>query len=144
DNPNIGLCIIGDGPMNEELRELVRSLNIGNRVYFAGHRSSIEIIMGGFDCLVIPSLTEGLPITLLEAMKVGLPIIATDVGGIPYVIESGRTGVLVKPGSREALSLALSDVVSNKYDLSELSVNASKLYSDFYTSKFMADRYLEC
>ena len=89
------------------LRPLVSRLGIQNALTFMGHRFDLIEIMAGADALVLPSRSEGLGITILEAMAVGTPVVATRVGGIPEIVVDGETGYLVPPDDVPALAEAM-------------------------------------
>lgn len=97
------LDIVGDGPEKALTVKKVEVLRLEDDVTFHGYLPDPEIIYSTLDILVLPSLTEGIPLTLLEGMQVGLPIIASKVGGIPDIIENNRSGLLVRPGSVDDL-----------------------------------------
>jgi len=93
----LGLVVVGDGPERPRLERIAQELGVSGRVYFAGQRSKKETLslMAACDLFVLNSTYEGLPHTVLEAMALGLPVIATAVGGTPEVVRDGETGVLV-------------------------------------------------
>jgi glycosyltransferase involved in cell wall biosynthesis len=94
---SVTLLLVGEGPQRRELEALAESLGISSSVVFCGYRRDVERIYPAFDIFVLPSLTEGLPIALLEAMACTRPVVASRVGGIPSVIQDGVTGLLVEP-----------------------------------------------
>ena len=98
-NPEAKLILIGDGEEKEELKKIVQELNLGEKVTFLGRKFNEEIpgYMVASDVFVLPSLSEGFPVTILEAMAAGLPIIATKVGGVPEIIKENDNGFLVEP-----------------------------------------------
>lgn len=98
--------IVGDGPDERLLRARVAALGLQDVIHFAGYRRDMPQIYPAIDVLVLPSLSEGLPNVVLEAMAHARPVIATRVGGVPEVIEDGVTGVLVPPEDVHALSRA--------------------------------------
>ena len=109
----VRLLIVGDGPVRANLENLDAGLREGNAgegspVIFAGARQDIPRLLGAMDIFVLPSLNEALPIVILEAMAVGLPVVATRVGGVPEIVQDGATGLLVAPGDEAALLDALS------------------------------------
>jgi glycosyltransferase involved in cell wall biosynthesis len=89
--------VAGDGPLREALTREARDLNLTDRVFFLGHREDIPQLLQVLDIFVLPSLTEGFPLSLLEAMAAGLPVVATQVGGTPEIVRHGVTGLLVPP-----------------------------------------------
>jgi glycosyltransferase involved in cell wall biosynthesis len=110
-----GLVIIGDGPEHGHLEKLVRTLGMTQRVYFAGQRSQPETLslMAACDLFVLNSTYEGLPHVVLEAMSLGVPVVATAAGGTPEVVQDGENGLLIAPTANGALSEALSRLISS-------------------------------
>lgn len=104
----IRVLIIGDGPEREELKRLTISRGLENEVIFTGFLHDIEEWLPVLDVFVLPSHTEGTPMALLEAMSMGLPIVATAVGGIPNIIQDGKNGLLVRPEDYKDLSEKIS------------------------------------
>ena len=96
---NMGLVIVGDGPERERLERMAWGLGLNDRVYFAGSRSKPETLslMAACDLFVLNSIYEGLPHVVLEAMSLGLPVVATSVGGTPEVVQHGKNGILISP-----------------------------------------------
>ena len=105
--PDVSLTMVGDGPLRRPLERLSAALGVSDRVTFLGMRSDVDELMRGCDLLVRPSLVEGMPLTVLEAMASGLPVIASDVAGVGEAVVDGSTGLLVRPGSVDDLSEAL-------------------------------------
>lgn len=120
----------------------VGNSNNGSDVVFLGYRSDIRIIMTEFDALVMPSLTEGLPITLLEAMSVGLPIVASRVGAIPKLLDNGDCGTLIEPGSDESLYVALKALCNDVAGFNKKSQLAKDKFRKQYSSSHMGEKYL--
>ncbi|MHB8056978.1 MAG: glycosyltransferase family 4 protein [Desulfuromonadaceae bacterium] len=111
----VKLLLLGDGAQRVELEELVARNRMTEKVYFAGFQNDVESWLAAMDIFVLPSHSEGTPMALLEAMASGVPCIATAVGGIPAVIDSGINGILVSPEKpaeiRDAVLLLVSDGV---------------------------------
>ncbi len=105
--PEARFIVVGDGPLRGELGALTKRLGVGERVCFLGFRSDAREITSLLDVLVVPSLTEGAPLVVLEAMAAGVPVAASSVGGIPDQIRHEREGLLVAPGDAEALGEAI-------------------------------------
>ena len=103
-HPDLRCLIVGDGPLEHTLRQRVQALGLTTQVVFTGHRSQLADIYAATDVLVISSLTEGIPNVLLEAFAHGKPAVATSVGGVPEVLEEGRTGWLVDVGDHQAIA----------------------------------------
>jgi len=106
-SPSTRLLVVGDGPLRGELEEHVRRLNLDNAVVFTGARRDVPALLSAMDLFVLSSQTEGLAMTLLEAMAAGLPVVATRVGGNPEAVADGETGALVVPGDPPELAREL-------------------------------------
>jgi sugar transferase (PEP-CTERM/EpsH1 system associated) len=102
--------IVGDGILRAQLESRVRELGLGGAVHLAGHREQVADALAAMDLFVLPSISEGLSNTILEAMAAGLPVVATRVGGADELVSHGRTGLLVPSGDVDALARALDDV----------------------------------
>jgi len=107
------LVLVGDGPLKQKLVKYADGLEVGDKVYFTGWREDVADILNIFDIFVLTSFSEGLPISLLEAMSMGLPCIATRVGGIPEVLKDDTFGKLVSPDNTEQLLDAINDMSCN-------------------------------
>lgn len=117
------LVVVGDGPLRTELQEMVNNQEI-EEVLFVGERRDIYRILPAADLFVLPSTSEGLPITLLEAFSCGLPVIATTVGGIPDLVTQD-VGMLVKPRDPVALAKAIDEILQDN-DLKIKMANAAR------------------
>jgi len=105
--PRVKLAIVGDGPLLPAVREQVARLGLQDAVWLPGARADIKDVLHGFDVFALPSLAEGTPVSMLEAMACGLPVVASRVGGIPEVVDDGVQGLLVPVGDLDALAQAL-------------------------------------
>jgi sugar transferase (PEP-CTERM/EpsH1 system associated) len=106
-SPELRLVLVGDGPLQENLREHARALGIAEQVWFAGPRSDVAEVLRAFDVFVLPSLGEGISNTILEAMACGRPVIATRVGGNPELVLEQQSGLLVPAADPDALAAAM-------------------------------------
>lgn len=102
--PQLTLALVGDGPLDGELKTLADELGIGDRISFLGYRDDVPNLLNAMDVLVLPSLREGMPNAVLEAMACGLPVIASEVGGASEILRDGENGFLVRPTDIEQLS----------------------------------------
>jgi len=102
--PEVRFAIAGDGPLRGELEQRASALGLDDKVAFLGYRADMPEVISALDVYVLPSLWEGLPLALLEAMAIGKPIVATRVGGNPEVVEHGVNGFLVPPRDPGALA----------------------------------------
>ena len=105
----VQLVLVGSGPLERELRDIVRSMGLAERVVFAGSRDDVVELYPAFDVFALSSRNEGLPISLLEAMAAGVPCVATSVGGVPEVVSN--EGLLVPAGDADAMADALSTLL---------------------------------
>ncbi len=105
DHPRARLVVVGDGPLKPDLEKVGDDL--GSNVIFTGTRTDVSRLLSAMDIFVLPSLKEAMPIALLEAMAMRLPVVATRVGGVPEIVEDGENGLLVPPGDEPALHAAL-------------------------------------
>lgn len=103
--PHTVFFIVGDGKENivSELKQLSETMGLSENIHFTGHRTDLINVYSSFDLFLMTSLTEGLPNTVLEAMALEIPVVATNVGGVPELIMSNETGVLCAPGDVDAL-----------------------------------------
>jgi sugar transferase (PEP-CTERM/EpsH1 system associated) len=98
------LAIVGDGPLRAEVEDVLAKAHAAHLAWLPGERTDVPACLRGLDCFVLPSRAEGISNTILEAMAAGLPVIATDVGGNPELVDDGTTGTLVPPEDPEALA----------------------------------------
>lgn len=106
-DPRVRLVVVGDGELRTGLEQVVRELHMNERIVMTGSREDIPALVGAFDAFVLSSYTEGLAMTLLEAMAAELPIVATSVGGNAEVVVDGETGLVVPPRDTARLADAL-------------------------------------
>jgi len=110
---SIKVLIIGDGPAKKESELIVQQKGWENKVFFAGFQTDVKAWIPAMDIFVLPSLTEGTPMALLEAMACRIPIVASSVGGVPQIIESGKDGILVAPGKPEEIAAGVMELYKN-------------------------------
>lgn len=112
-HPRLRCWLVGDGPLAAELRQHVRALGLEGCVRLWGRRDDVPRLLAATDVFVLPSLQEVTPLAITEAQLAGLPVVATDVGGIPELVRHGESGWLVPPGDARALAAALDAVLSD-------------------------------
>lgn len=137
---NLTLTIVGDGVLRGEIEEQVKKLGIADKVRITGVVSDVENYLADADVYVASSIFEGLPISMLEAMSAGLPIISTNVGGVPDIIKNGENGILVAPGDKNGYVQALRELTINEEKRREYSERA-KLLSVKYDEKITVEGY---
>jgi glycosyltransferase involved in cell wall biosynthesis len=124
EQPDVTFLLVGDGPLRTEMEARARELGVEHKVRFLGHRLDAVRIMAAGDLFVLPSLYEGLPISLLEAMAVGRPAVATRVGAIPEVVTEGVNGLLVEPCDPPLLAASMRQVLNDPVMQERFSRNA--------------------
>lgn len=132
------LLAVGDGELRKELQGRVEQLGLSSRVHFAGARRDLGNVLGAIDMFVMPSLWEGLPLSLVLAMGAGLPVIASRVAGIPEVVHDNVSGLLVDPGDVAQLSNAMTRVLQDD----TLRVLLSQEARAFVRPRFGVDGYI--
>lgn len=146
-NPNTKLVLIGQGflgdPENteDEIKGLVRKLGIEDNVKFLGYRDDIAQVLSTFDLFCLTSLKEGLPISLLEAMATGVPVVGTDVEGISDVIKHKANGLLVPLKDIETLSSVIERLIENKSLRRLLGMQSRKMVVENYSLKKSIKEY---
>lgn len=136
------LVLFGEGNERSFLTKLAEKKSVMNRVYFAGYKEKAYRFLPCFDVFVLPSYAEGLPITLLEAMQAGVPIVATGVGEIPKVLDSGFCGKLVRSGDPKGLADAIEEIYKNKEMARDKAITAQQRALQEYGVEKMANNYL--
>jgi sugar transferase (PEP-CTERM/EpsH1 system associated) len=128
----VRLLLVGEGELRGGLEELAESLGLVDAVTFAGSRSNVAEILAALDVFVLPSLWEGMPNSVMEAMSVGLPVVATAVGGTTEVVVDGQTGILVPPQEPAQLAEAIIRVLRD----AEFACELGRMGRERVTSQF--------
>ncbi len=136
--PDMRLVFVGDGPSRAHYEKLASYL--GERVIFLGRRKDVAQLMTASDIFVLPSIREAFGLVLLEAAIAGLPVVATNVGGIPEIIENGKSGILVEPKDSEDLALAIKLLLKNPQDTQTLCKNLRIKVDMEFDARLMAQR----
>jgi len=154
--PAATFLVVGDGPLRATLEGLARELGIADRVRFLGFRDEVPVVLAALDVFALSSLWEGLPLTILEAMAAGKPVVATSVNGVAEVVQHGRTGWLVSPQQVEQLAAHIVTLlrdpgiarsmgeagrrrVRERFSIERTVAELSDLYQDLYEAKCHAD-----
>ncbi len=119
-HPDTYFIIVGDGPLKEDLEKKAQNFGIGNNILFLGWREDIDVILSLFDIFVLSSLNEGMGRVLVEAMALGKPIVASDVGGIPDLVIHNKNGLLVRPKKSNELADNIQILMENEKKREEL------------------------
>jgi glycosyltransferase involved in cell wall biosynthesis len=137
------LVIVGDGKLRSSLQSTVRGRGLEDKIRFMGIRDDVNEILKNSDIYVNSSSIEGLPLTVLEAMSAGLPVVATRVGAIPHVIEHNVNGLLVDSGDKEGMTKAIDSLVNNKDLRRRLGDAARRIVKERFSVDRMAHEYRE-
>ena len=139
--PQCRLLLLGDGELRQEMEALAAQLCIQGRVFFLGSQDNVYTWLNRADIFLLPSRYEGMPMTLIEAMGTGLPIVASAVGGVPDMLTDGESALLT-PCDEEAVAQAVIRLLENQALREKLGQNALKESSRF-SANHMARKYLE-
>ncbi|MBC8184489.1 glycosyltransferase family 4 protein [candidate division KSB1 bacterium] len=143
DFPDTGFLFVGDGHLRQVLQNKIDELDLHNHVIFTGIRKDIPEILAMIDLFVLPSLDEGFPMILLEAMAAQKPVIATNVGDVSSVLINRKTGILIPPDDRTQLINAVTELLSDKKLANELAHQGYLKVKENYSSQRMAEKYAE-
>lgn len=130
-NPKLVMLAVGQGPLAEEMAALHSQLGLGDRFKFLGYRGDVPDLLGASDIFLLSSEFEGLPVSIMEAMAVGLPVVATSVGGVPEAVVEGATGRLVPPKDHARLAEAILSVASDADSREAMGVEATRQSTKF-------------
>lgn len=139
--PGVVLLVIGDGPLRDELEQRVQELKLGGAVKFLGARSDVPELLSILDLFVLPSYSEGLSLTLIEACAAGKPIVATNVGGNSEVVEHGANGLLVPSDNSHALAEAIIRILTDKEYTRRMGQIAHERFEKYFTADAMVANY---
>ncbi|MFA5499523.1 MAG: glycosyltransferase family 4 protein [Candidatus Omnitrophota bacterium] len=130
--PDIHFIFAGDGELRNSLVELANNLMISDHISFLGQRSDVSVVYAASEVMVLPSLWEGLPLTILEAFSLAKPVIATNVGGNSELVSDNETGYIVEPEDPEALANSIIKILSDKNKCKEMGLKARNLVLEKY------------
>lgn len=140
EKPGVFFVIAGEGREEAKLRDLSQSLGLADRVLFLGHRQDVYDVLRAMDVLVLCSDHEGLPMIMLEALCLGVVVVARDVGGLPEVIKNGVNGILVKSGEPDALARACMEVLLDEPARKRLAEAGVRLVAENYSAETVGAR----
>lgn len=138
--PKTVFVFAGDGPQEENIKKKMQELNLTNNVFLLGLRHDIPDILKSLDIFVLPTLQESLPQSVMQAMAMGRPVIATTVGGLPEVVEDGISGILVEPENPHALSEAVISLLKDKERMKKMGDAGRKIAQEKYSVDAMVER----
>ena len=141
--PDLRLYVFGEGPLENECRALCAAASLESTVRFMGFKDNVTDYLKHLDLLVMPSLHEGLPFTLLEAMYQRVPVLASRVGGLAEVIRHDISGILVAPGDERSLATAIERLHDDAALRHRLAENAHRIVCKTFLVDAMAEQYLD-
>jgi len=141
--PDAKLFIVGEGKLENNLKSEAFHLGISDNVIFTGNRRDIPMLLKYFDVFVLSSISEGLPMVLLEAMVASCPIVATNVGGTPMVITHGVNGSLVRPKDSACLSSEIINLLSNEKLRKQYIKSSYTIFNEKFSASTMTRKYEE-
>jgi len=137
---NVIFVIMGEGEKRKELEEQTVKLGVGNRVFLIGYVNGASTYLKAFDIITLSSITEGLPYVLLESGYAARPIVASNVGGIPEIIENNKTGILVSPRNSEEIKNSIEYLIKNPSKSKGLGDALKRKISQDFTQKVMLEK----
>lgn len=135
------LIMVGDGPLRQASQAILDAAGMADLTWLPGERQDVPDVMRGLDCFVLPSISEGISNTILEAMASGLPVIATAVGGTPELIAQGESGLLVPPSNPAELAKALIKLAENPEQARTMGKHGRQLVESNYSMGAMVRHY---
>jgi starch synthase (maltosyl-transferring) len=140
-HPELQVLMVGDGPLRENLRAWVVKENLQSRIHFAGRRNDVPSLLRAADLFVLPSLWEGLPNVVLEAMAAGIPTVASRVEGISDLLVDRRTGLIVPPNSPPDLGEAIEEILADPQHALQMSRDAKHIVQERFTWQSVVGQY---
>ena len=142
-DPSIELQLLGDGRQRSELESHASQLRSAGAIHFLGFRPDRLELLSRFSLFVMTSSLEGIPRCMMEAMALGIPVVAYDIPGVDQLVEHRRTGLLAPHGDKAALAACCRELLDNPEQTQELAENARKLIDERYSAARMAREYEE-
>ena len=137
---NVKVLVVGDGSIRQDLMTQTRDLGVSENVVFLGHREDTDELLQALDIFVLPSLSEGIPMALLEAMAASRAVVASRVGGIPEIVEDGIEGFLVEPMDVNSLAKRCRLLIESPDVARKMGEQARKRVERDFSATVMADR----
>jgi glycosyltransferase involved in cell wall biosynthesis len=139
--PSVKFLLIGRGELETVLKDQVKQLDMEHYFRFLGLRNDVPRLLSIMDVFVLPSLSEGLSVALLEAMAAAKPVVATRVGGNPEIVQDGQTGVLVPSEDSKSLAKALISILSDGLKSRTMGLNGLRRVQECFTTNVMVENY---
>ncbi|RGP45261.1 hypothetical protein BTW32_25760 [Bacillus thuringiensis] len=142
DTKNWNICFVGEGPLKKEIELEVKKKNLCDRVIFVGNRDDIPEMLAQSQIFILTSNWEGLPLSVIEAMRSGLPVIASNVGGLGELVQDGKNGFLVEKGNKSMLREKITVLIEN-FELRErMGLSGRRRYIENFTFEKMVNETL--
>jgi glycosyltransferase involved in cell wall biosynthesis len=142
-NPNAHLVLVGEGDLREKLEEQAKNLGLARQVHFLGVRADIPDVLGAMDVFVLSSDWEGNPLSVMEAMASGLPVVSTAAGGVPNLFENGKEGFIVPPGDVAGLTMSMAFLLRAREARHSLGMAAARRARENFDVSTMVQAYEE-
>jgi glycosyltransferase involved in cell wall biosynthesis len=140
-HPEVKCLLVGDGDERGTLEQLARDLHVSKHVVFCGALEDVTPIIGVSEFTVLPSLSEGLPLVALESLLLGVPVVASKVGGIPELVVDGVNGRLVSPGDVQGLATSIQWMLKNREQSARMGLNGRDTLRDKFSGRVMLGEY---
>lgn len=142
-NKSVKFFLVGEGELKLELKAKVRANGLQDYFIFTGYRTDIPRLLSAFEMLVMPSLFEGLAFAAIEASAMGIPVIATAVGGMQRSVVNGKTGLIIPPRDPQALASAILWMLEHRQEAKEMGLAGRKHFAEFFTQDRMVEKTQE-
>ncbi len=139
--PTAHLLIVGEGPEEGMIREEIKALNLANHIHLLGLRHDIPALFAASDLGLLTSVSEGIPLAIIEAMAAGLAVVSTNVGGVSEVVLDGKTGRLAPSGDTQSLATAIIESFTNSENRSSYAVQGNRRACERFSETQMLDEY---
>ncbi|PGM89981.1 hypothetical protein CN958_22810 [Bacillus cereus] len=136
------ICFVGEGPLKKEIELEVKKRNLSNQVIFLGNRDDIPEMLARSQIFILTSDWEGLPLSVIEAMCSGLPVIASNVGGLEELVQDGKTGFLIEKGNKKMLREKITLLMENSELREQMGLSGRKSYIENFTFEKMVNETL--
>ncbi len=139
--PNLHVILAGKGQLKDTIEKQANILRIQNRIHILGLRNDVPDLLKASDIFVLPSFSEAMPLSLLEAISSGLPVIATNVGGIPEIIEHKKSGFIIPPGDYKLLAMKILELAICDKERKDMGLQAKKIARKKFDISIMTSQY---
>ena len=140
-HPDAHLVLVGEGPLRNQLTEQVKNLGLDRRIHFLGLRTDIPDVLGAMDVFVLSSDWEGNPLSIMEAMTAGVPIVSTAVGGVSDLVANGKEGLLVKAGDAQGFADSMNTLLNNRETRRSMAIAAVQRARENFDVSTMVQKY---